>query len=53
MPAACKTKLHLHFTPTYLSFLNYVTRCFGSIERDMIARGVLTSVSDLNGKVMR
>ncbi len=46
-------KVHLHFTPTYSSWLNQVELWFGKIERDGIARGVFTSVSDLNRKLMR
>ena len=46
-------KVHLHFTPTYSSWLNQVELWFGKIERDVIARGVFTSVTDLNRKLMR
>jgi transposase len=45
--------VHLHFTPTYSSQLNQVELWFSKIERDVIARGVLTSVSDLKRKLMR
>jgi transposase len=45
--------VHLHFTPTYSSWLNQVELWFGKIERDVIARGVFTSVSDLKRKLMR
>jgi len=45
--------VHLHFTPTYSSWLNQVELWFGKIERDVIARGVFTSVSDLRRKLMR
>jgi transposase len=45
-------KVHLHFTPTYSSWLNQVELWFGKIERDVIARGVFTSVSDLKRKLM-
>jgi transposase len=44
---------HLHFTPTYSSWLNQVEMWFARIERDMIARGVFTSVQDLARKLMR
>src|ERR1022692_2053195 len=50
---AAHPKLHLHFTPTYSSWLNQVELWFGKIERDVIARGVFTSVSDLKKKLMR
>jgi transposase len=39
--------VHLHFTPTYSSWLNQVEIWFGRIEREVIARGVFTSVRDL------
>src|ERR1700681_4279409 len=46
-------QVHMHFTPTYSSWLNQVELWFGKIERDVIARGVFTSVSDLKRKLMR
>src|SRR5712691_3228440 len=36
--------VRLHFTPTYSSWLNQVELWFAKIERDVIARGVFTSV---------
>src|SRR6202521_1274107 len=45
--------VHLHFTPTYSSWLNQVELWFSKIERDVIARGVFTSVKDLARKLMR
>jgi transposase len=45
--------VHLHFTPTYSSWLNQVELWFAKIERDVIARGVFTSVADLKRKLMR
>jgi transposase len=45
--------VHLHFTPTYASWLNQVELWFAKIERDVIARGVFTSVSNLQRKMMR
>jgi transposase len=50
---AAHPKVHLHFTPTYSSWLNQVELWFGKIERDVIARGVFTSVTDLKRKLMR
>lgn len=47
------SNLHLHFTPTYSSWLNQVELWFAKIERDVITRGVFTSVSDLKRKLMR
>lgn len=46
-------RVHLHFTPTYSSWLNQVEIWFARIERDVIARGVFTSVPDLARKLMR
>jgi len=46
-------KVHLHFTPTYSSWLNQVELWFAKIERHVIARGVFTSVADLRKKLMR
>lgn len=43
----------LHFTPTYSSWLNQVEIWFARIEREVIARGVFTSVKDLSQKLMR
>jgi transposase len=39
--------VRLHFTPTYASWLNQVELWFAKIERDLLARGIFTSVSDL------
>jgi len=47
------TNVHLHFTPTYASWLNQIELWFAKIERDVIARGVFTSVADLRRKLMR
>jgi transposase len=43
----------LHFTPTYSSWLNQVEIWFSRIEREVIARGVFTSVRDLARKLIR
>jgi transposase len=50
---AAHPNVHMHFTPTYSSWLNQVELWFAKIERDVIARGVFTSVSDLKRKLMR
>lgn len=47
------SNVKLHFTPTYSSWLNQVEIWFARIERDVIARGVFTSVQDLSRKLMR
>jgi transposase len=46
-------RVKFHFTPTYSSWLNQVEIWFAKIERDVIARGVFTSVADLSRKLMR
>src|SRR5271154_1743541 len=46
-------QVQLHFTPTYSSWLNQVEIWFAKIERDVIARGVFTSVPDLARKLRR
>ena len=50
---AAHPTVRLHFTPTYSSWLNQVELWFSKIERDVIARGVFTSVPDLKRKLMR
>lgn len=46
-------QVHFHFTPTYSSWLNQVELWFSKVERDVIARGVFTSVKDLSKKLLR
>jgi transposase len=46
-------RVRFHFTPTYSSWLNQVELWFARIERDVIARGVFTSVTDLARKLRR
>jgi hypothetical protein len=43
--------VRFHFKPTYSSWLNQVEIWFSKIERDVIARGVFTSVADLGRKL--
>src|SRR5262245_57480957 len=50
---AAHPHVRLHFTPTYSSWLNQVELWFAKIERDVIARGIFTSVKDLARKLMR
>jgi transposase len=45
--------LRLHYTPTYSSWLNQVEIWFSKIQRQVISRGVFTSVNDLARKLMR
>ena len=46
-------RVHLHFTPTYASWLNQVELWFGKIERDLLTRGIFTSLPDLARKIRR
>src|ERR1051326_4111326 len=48
----CHPQVKLHYTPTYSSWLNQVEIWFARIEREVIARGVFTSVKDLARKLM-
>jgi transposase len=43
----------LHFTPTYSSWLNQVESWFSKLQRDVIDRGIFTSVTDLRRKILR
>lgn len=45
-------EVKLQFTPTYSSWLNQVEIWFARIERDVIARGIFTSVKDLSRKLL-
>lgn len=46
-------RVRFHFTPTYSSWLNQVEIWFAKIQRDVIDRGVFTSVTDLSRKLMK
>ena len=46
-------RVHLHFTPTYASWLNQVELWFAKIERDLLARGIFKSLPDLARKIRR
>jgi transposase len=46
-------QVHFHFTPTYSSWLNQVELWFAKIQRDVIARGIFTSVADLGNKLRK
>jgi len=45
--------VQIHYTPTYSSWLNQVELWFNRIQRDVIARGIFTSLADLKRKLMR
>src|SRR5678815_2049372 len=46
-------QVRLHFTPTYSSWLNQVEVWFAKIQRDLLARGIFTSVTDLARKIRK
>jgi transposase len=46
-------RVQFHFTPTYSSWLNQVEIWFAKIDREVIARGIFTSVPDLARKLRR
>ncbi len=46
-------RVTLHFIPTSSSWLNLVERFFGLITEKQIRRGVFSSVSDLEKKIMQ
>lgn len=48
---AATPRVTLHYTPTYSSWLNQIELWFAKIERDVIARGIFTSVTDLARKL--
>jgi transposase len=50
---AAHPSVRLHFTPTYSSWLNQVELWFSKLQRDVIARGIFTSVQDLARKLRR
>jgi transposase len=45
--------LRFHFTPTYSSWLNQVEIWFSKLQREVIDRGIFTSVPDLRRKLLR
>ena len=50
---AAHASVHLHFTPTYSSWLNQVEIWLSKLERQVIARGIFKSSVDLARKLMR
>ena len=48
---ARRPRFHLHYTPTYSSWLNQVERWFGLITQRAIRRGSFDSVPDLKRKI--
>jgi putative transposase len=50
---ARRARFHLHYIPTYSSWLNQVERWFGLITQRAIRRGSFTSVTDLRRQIER
>jgi putative transposase len=50
---AKRPRYHIHFTPTYASWLNQVERWFGIITQKAIRRGSFSSVKELVAKIER
>src|SRR5271157_4416301 len=48
---AHRPRYHIHYTPTYSSWLNQVERWFGLITQRAIRRGSFSSVKDLVEKI--
>ena len=50
---AARPRYHVHFTPTYASWLNQVERWFGIITQQAIRRGTFKSVKALVERIKR
>ena len=48
---AQRSRFHVHYTPTYASWLNQVERWFGIITQRAIRRGSFSSVKELIAKI--
>jgi putative transposase len=48
---AKRPRYHIHFTPTYASWINQVERWFGIITQKAIRRGTFSNVKDLVTKI--
>ncbi|HTI69409.1 MAG TPA: IS630 family transposase [Candidatus Limnocylindria bacterium] len=48
---AARPRYHVHYTPTYSSWLNQVERWFGLITQRAIRRGSFSSVKELVGRI--
>jgi transposase len=48
---AQRPRFHIHYTPTYSSWLNQVERWFGLITQRAIRRGSFSSVKELVQKI--
>jgi putative transposase len=50
---ARRSRYHIHYTPTYASWLNQVERWFGIITQKAIRRGSFSNVKELIKKIQR
>jgi len=50
---AAHPNVTMRYTPTYSSWLNQVDLWFSKLTRDVLARGIFTSVTDLARKLRR
>lgn len=50
---AQRPRFHIHYTPTYASWLNQVERWFGIITQQAIRRGSFSSVKELIAKIQQ
>ena len=50
---ANRPRYHVHYTPTYASWINQVERWFGIITEQAIRRGSFSSVRELIGRINR
>ncbi len=50
---AAHPNVEMHYTPTYASWLNQIELWFAKVKRDLLARGIFTSVTDLARKLRR
>ena len=48
---AQRPRFHVHYTPTYASWLNQVERWFGLLTQKAIRRGSFSSVKELISKI--
>jgi transposase len=50
---ARRPRYHIHYTPTYASWLNHVERWFGIVTQKPIRRGSFSNVKELIRKIQR
>ena len=50
---AAHPNVQLHYAPTYASWLNQIELWFAKVKRDLLGRGIFTSLADLARKLRR